>query len=52
VRDLRRKILEANEAVSQLLGLRRDEVLEQSLSRFLSLRETHEFIAAVREVVH
>ena len=49
--DLHGKILEANEAVSQLLGLRRDEVLEQSLSRFLSERETYEFIAAVREVV-
>src|SRR5437016_249297 len=36
VSDLRGKILEANEAVSHLLGLRRDEVLEQSLSRFLS----------------
>src|SRR5438477_383208 len=49
--DLHGKILEANEAVSQLLGRRRDEVLEQSLSRFLSERETYEFIAAVREVV-
>src|SRR5438105_4858372 len=49
--DLHGKILEANEAVSQLLGLRRDEVLEQSLSRFLSERETCEFIAALREVV-
>jgi len=49
--DLHGKILKANEAVSQLLGLRRDEVLEQSLSRFLSERETYEFIAAVREVV-
>ena len=51
VSDLRGKILEVNEAVSQLLGLRRDEVLEQSLSRFLSLNERREFIAAVREVV-
>ena len=51
VSDLRGKILEVNEAVSQLLGLRRDEVLEQSLSRFLSPRERREFIAAVREVV-
>src|SRR5205814_347165 len=49
--DLRGKILEANEAVSHLLGLRRDEVLEQSVSRFLSAQETQEFIAAVREVV-
>jgi len=51
VSDLRGKILEANEAVSHLLGLRRDEVLEQSLSRFLSAQETQEFVAAVREVV-
>ena len=50
VSDLHGKILEANEAVSQLLGLRRDEVLEQSLSRFLSPPETQEFVAAVREV--
>src|SRR5258705_10882337 len=51
VSDLRGKILQANDAVSQLLGLRRDEVLEQSLSRFLSVHETREFVAAVREVV-
>jgi PAS domain S-box-containing protein len=51
VSDLHGKILEANEAVSQLLGLRRDEVLEQSLARFLSPPETQEFVAAVREVV-
>jgi PAS domain S-box-containing protein len=49
--DLRGKILEANAAVSQLLGLRRDEVLEQSVSRFLSPSEAQEFVAAVREVV-
>src|SRR5687767_9663562 len=49
--DLKGKILEANHAVSQLLGLRRDEVLEQSLSRFLSTEETREFVAAVHEVV-
>jgi PAS domain S-box-containing protein len=49
--DLKGKIVEANNAVSQLLGLRRDEVLEQSLSRFLSAQETREFVAAVREVV-
>src|SRR5438045_6729776 len=46
--DLRGKILEANAAVSQLLGLRRDEVLEQSVSRFLSPPEAREFVAAVR----
>jgi PAS domain S-box-containing protein len=51
VSDLEGKILQANDAVSQLLGLRPDEVLEQSLSRFISARETHEFTAALREVV-
>jgi PAS domain S-box-containing protein len=51
VSDLEGKILEANDAVSQLLGLRRDEVLEQSLSRFISPQETREFMAALREVV-
>ena len=49
--DLNGKILVANDAVSQLLGLHRDEVLEQSLSRFLSATETREFVAATREVV-
>jgi PAS domain S-box-containing protein len=51
VSDLEGKILEANEAVSQLLGFRRDEVVEQSLSRFISEDETREFTAALREVV-
>jgi len=51
VSDLEGKIHEANTAVSHLLGLHRDEVLEQSLSRFLSPEETQEFVAAVREVV-
>jgi PAS domain S-box-containing protein len=51
VSDLEGKILEANEAVSQLLGFRKDEVLEQSLSRFISEEETREFTAALREVV-
>src|SRR2546423_373815 len=51
VSDLRGKILEANEAVSHLLGLRPDEVIEQSLSRIISAEETREFIAALREVV-
>jgi len=49
--DLEGKILEANEAVSRLLGLRRDEVLEQSISRFLSADEAREFVVALREVV-
>jgi PAS domain S-box-containing protein len=49
--DLEGKILEANEAVSRLLGLRRDEVLEQSISQFLGAEETREFVVALREVV-
>jgi len=51
VSDLEGKILEANDAVSELLGFRRDEVVEQSLSRFISEDETREFTAALREVV-
>jgi PAS domain S-box-containing protein len=49
--DLDGKILEANEAVSRLLGLRRDEVLEQSVSRFIGHDEAREFVEALREVV-
>jgi PAS domain S-box-containing protein len=49
--DLEGKILEANDAVSRLVGLRRDEVLEQSISQFISQEEAHEFVAALREVV-
>src|SRR5438477_326441 len=51
VSDLEGRILQANDAVSQLLGLRPDELLEQSLSRFISPEETREFTAALREVV-
>ena len=51
VSDLEGKILQANEAVSELLGFRQDEVVEQSLSRFISPEETQEFTAALREVV-
>src|SRR5438445_13654251 len=51
VSDLEGKILRANDAVAQLLGFRQDEVLEQSLSRFISPEETREFTAALREVV-
>ena len=40
VSDLEGKILQANDAVSQLLGFRQDEVVEQSLSRFISPEET------------
>jgi PAS domain S-box-containing protein len=51
VSDLAGKILQANDAVSQLLGFRRDELVEQSLSRLISPEETREFTAALREVV-
>src|SRR2546428_290224 len=51
VSDLEGKILQANDAVSALLGFRPDELLEQSLSRFISPKETREFTAALREVV-
>jgi PAS domain S-box-containing protein len=51
VADLDGKIIQANDAVSELLGFRRDEVLEQSLSHFISPEETREFLAALREVV-
>jgi PAS domain S-box-containing protein len=51
VSDLEGKILQANDAVSEVLGFRRDEVIEQSLSRFISPEETREFLAALREVV-
>ena len=51
VSDLEGKITLANDAVSQLLGFRPDEVLEQSVSRFIDAEETREFTAALREVV-
>ncbi len=51
VSDLEGKILQANDAVYELLGFRTDEVLEQSLSRFISPEETRDFLAALREVI-
>ena len=51
VSDLEGKILQANDAVSELLGFRPDELLEQSLLRFISPEELREFTAALREVV-
>jgi PAS domain-containing protein len=51
VSDLEGKILSANDAVYELLGFRTDQVLEQSLSRFISPAETREFTAALREVI-
>src|SRR5438067_13853989 len=51
VSDLEGKILQANDAVSQLGSVPQREVLEQSLSRVISPEETREFTAALREVV-
>src|SRR6266542_505196 len=51
VSDLEGKILSANDAVYELLGFRTDEVLEHSLSRFISPEETREVTAALREVI-
>src|SRR5204862_8147316 len=51
VSDLEGKILQANDAVSQLLGFRPDELLEQSLSRFISPRSEGRRVGAQREVV-
>ena len=51
VSDLEGKILQANDAVFALLGFRPDELIEQSLSRFISPEETREFMAALRVVV-
>src|SRR6185436_1834880 len=51
VSDLEGKILQANDAVFSLLGFRPDELIEQSLLRFISPQETREFTAALREVV-
>src|SRR5204862_7878159 len=41
----------ANDAVFALLGLRADELIEQSLSRIISPEETRALLAALREVV-
>jgi PAS domain S-box-containing protein len=51
VSDLEGKILQANDAASELLGFRPAELVEQSLSRFISPEEAREFTAALREVV-
>jgi len=51
VTDLQGKILQTNDAVSELLGFREDQVVEQSLSRLISDAETREFVAALREIV-
>src|SRR5690606_8803104 len=51
VSDLEGKILQANDAVYTLLGFRTDEVVEQSLSRFISAEETREVMEARKGVV-
>src|SRR5437764_8549051 len=51
VSDLEGKILQANDAVSQLLGFRQDAVVEQSPSCFVSPEAIRKFRAALREVV-
>src|SRR5438552_3749127 len=51
VADLEGKIPQVNDAGSELLGFRPDELIEQSLSRFISPQETKEFVVALREVV-
>src|SRR6187397_191530 len=51
VSDLEGKILQANDAVFELLGFRPAELIEQSLSRIISPEETREFMAALDEVV-
>src|SRR5437764_13860143 len=51
VSDLEGRILQANDAVSELLRFQEGHVREQSLSRLISPEETREFIAALGEVV-
>src|SRR2546428_6117664 len=51
VADLEGKILQANDAVFELLGFRPAELIEQSLSRIISPEETRDFMLALDEVV-
>src|SRR5439155_278620 len=51
VSDLGDILFHPTRPASDLLGFRQDEVVEQSLSRFISPEETREFTAALREVV-
>src|SRR2546430_1072432 len=51
IRDLAVNSLQTYAVPTSLLGFRPDELLEQSLSRFISPEETREFTAALREVV-
>jgi PAS domain S-box-containing protein len=49
VADLDGKILLANDAASELLGLKPDGLAEQSLTRFLSADETQTFISCLQD---
>jgi PAS domain S-box-containing protein len=51
VSDLNARILQANDAACRLLGLEPDELMQQSLARFLSPEESAQFTAALRDVV-
>src|SRR5437588_823921 len=51
VSDLEGKILQANDAVSQVLGFLRDHFIAQAQTCSIPLEETREFTAALREVV-
>lgn len=51
VSDLQGHILQVNDAASDLLGLRAEELVEQSISQFIPPQEAQEFIGALREVV-
>ncbi len=51
VSDLQGHILQVNDAASELLGLRAEELVEQSISQFIPPKETQELIGALREVV-
>ena len=49
--DLTGTILQANDAAFELLGVRPDEIIEQSLTEFLPAEEMGELLGAVKEVV-
>src|SRR5262245_57189454 len=51
VSNLEGKILQTNDAVSQLLGFRPDELIERSEERRVGKEETRELTAALREWV-
>src|SRR5205085_11431707 len=51
VSDLEGQIVQANDAVSPLLGFRQDELIAQALSRVVTTDEPREFTTALREVL-